>query len=750
MTRKTIVSLAIGSTLMIGSHALAAPVHGPFDAPLADEEKVLQMLRDSGRIPALATPEAEQTILSRYYREKAGAYNGHSGDLAFQESRVRAKILKKMTLNGTARLHDRIPTLLLKGIEKEEWTGAKRTDRILAILIDFPDYPKNSIKPDQTKMYYPDYRPDHYQDLLFSDKGYVGPKGETFISMHQFYEQQSGGSYSVAGQVAGWYTATQNAAYYGSNKNQNAVRELVREALNQVASDPSIDLSEFDQEDRYDLDGDGNRNEPDGVIDHLMIFHSSIGEEAGGGDLGEDAIWAHRWNLGKVYPLPGTAFAAYDYTIQPIDAAAGVCSHEYGHDLGLPDEYDTKYTGKGEPIATWSVMSSGSWAGVIGGTEPTGFSPWAKEFLQASLGGNWQHGSNVHLNDLSARGNVYMLDQANDKGRNDDVVRINLPAKAVPLNPPYAGQYQYHGGKGNNLDNRMSVQIDLTGRSQASLSFKTWYQIEQDYDYARVLVNGQPIAGNLTTSDDPNKVGFGIGITGSSGGWNDAEFDLSPWAGQHIELTLQYLSDGGVAENGFFVDDLTVSADGNLLVSDGAEGTSAFTLAGFTQNDGTEPKEHYYLAEWRNHAGVDKGLAHISVGDQMMRYEPGMLLWYVDGSQENNWVGVHPGEGFLGVVDADQRTLKWSDGAVASTRYQIHDATFSLGFQHPLVIKHSSGSLLRDLWLVPHRVFKDSKAYMGDDIPDAGRKLPDYGLKIQVTGQARNLTTGRIIVSKQG
>ncbi|MCZ8486632.1 immune inhibitor A [Vibrio lentus] len=34
----------------------------------------------------------------------------------------------------------------------------------------------------------------------------------------------------------------------------------------------------------------------------------------------------------------------------------------YGHDLG-PDEYDTQYTGKGEPVSYWSIMSSGSWAG---------------------------------------------------------------------------------------------------------------------------------------------------------------------------------------------------------------------------------------------------------------------------------------------------------------------------------------------------------------------------------------------------
>ena len=49
-------------------------------------------------------------------------------------------------------------------------------------------------------------------------------------------------------------------------------------------------------------------------------------------------------------------------------------AHEFGHDLGLPDEYyDTKYTGAGEPINSWSVMSGGSWAGKIAGTTPPSF-----------------------------------------------------------------------------------------------------------------------------------------------------------------------------------------------------------------------------------------------------------------------------------------------------------------------------------------------------------------------------------------
>lgn len=101
-----------------------------------------------------------------------------------------------------------------------------------------------------------------------------------------------------------------NAAYYGGNSpgtnNDMNARELVREALDQLARDPNINLADYDIEDRYDYNGNGNFREPDGVIDHLMIFHASVGEEAGGGVLGADAIWSHRFNLGRYHVLEGT------------------------------------------------------------------------------------------------------------------------------------------------------------------------------------------------------------------------------------------------------------------------------------------------------------------------------------------------------------------------------------------------------------------------------------------------------------
>ena len=46
------------------------------------------------------------------------------------------------------------------------------------------------------------------------------------------------------------------------------------------AADPGLPAT-FDQQDRYDADGDGNFNEPDGFIDHFQIVHAG-GDQAAG------------------------------------------------------------------------------------------------------------------------------------------------------------------------------------------------------------------------------------------------------------------------------------------------------------------------------------------------------------------------------------------------------------------------------------------------------------------------------------
>ena len=69
-------------------------------------------------------------------------------------------------------------------------------------------------------------------------------------------------------------------------------------------------FSQFDIWDRYDYNGNGNFDEPDGYIDTFQSVHAGEGEEAGGGALGAEAIWSHSWYA--YYKLKGIAGPAFN------------------------------------------------------------------------------------------------------------------------------------------------------------------------------------------------------------------------------------------------------------------------------------------------------------------------------------------------------------------------------------------------------------------------------------------------------
>lgn len=756
-----------------------APQGGaPIDLGIANDERLIEMLKKSGKIAKNATPAEAEKALQKYLQNKAAGASKEPGELHKHEKELNSTLNEKLAgtglVNGKGNKAGQTKGTTVEPVKEEAWNGGKRQDNVLVLLIEYPDYPASQIKPEDTDMYYDEYLKQHYTDMIFGENGYVGPNGEKLVSVKQYYEQQSGGSYTIDGQVAGWYKASQPAAYYGGNNasdNDSNARALVKEALYAAAADRSVDLNNYDQEDRYDLDGDGNYREPDGLIDHLMVVHSSVGEEAGGGQLGADAIWSHRWNLGGVTTLPqtktkvpywGGKLAAYDYTIEPADGAAGVFAHEYGHDLGLPDEYDTIYSGAGEAVAYWSIMSSGSWAGKVPGTEPTGFSPYAREFLHATMpGSNWLTGSTIHADDVKSTGVEVLLDQANSKGANNDAVKVDLPDKVNVINTPASGAWEFFGGKGDEADHQMVTQVDLTNASSAILEYDAWYDIESNWDYAMVQVStdgGTSWKSLSTANTNSDLVSDGYpaikenlpGYTGSSNGWIHESIDLSEYAGQSIQLQFRYMTDWGTSLNGFFVDNVKVTADGAELLNDGAEGESAFEFNGFEKHEGKTATKHYYLLEWRSHNGVDEGLKNIRRGASLMTYDSGLVVWYVDNGYDNNWTGVHPGDGYLGVVDADQTINRWSDGALGSTRYQIHDAAFNQGKTEGMFLDYSSilGITMKDNATQRTPIFDDSANYISPVLPDAGRNVPTYGLKFRVLGQSSDGTVGKVLISK--
>lgn len=752
---------------------LSQHVSGPFDAGMVNRDKLLASLIKQGIIKKTATPEQKEKQLSAYLSKRAKKAIELTADQQDQKE-VRADIQKEAGIDPSK----------AGALEKSKaqpdnvrgaWGGQVQTDQVLVLLIDFPDYANSEITPaDDPVLHYDTYTKQHYEDMVFGDGTYEGGNGERFISMKEYYEQQSGGSYTIAGAVSDWYTASQPAAYYGGNdaaENDVRPRELVQEALIHASQDPNIDLSKFDIEDIYDLDQDGDLREPDGIIDHLMVVHAGTGEEAGGGAVGADAIWSHSWNQQAPFIIPNTeglnttgywggSLASFDYTIQPEDGATGVFAHEYGHDLGLPDEYDTAYTagGVGAPTEYWTLMASGSWAGKINGTEPTGFSPYDKEYLQQKWPeSNWFKNVEYSLEDLKSGKVQVDLDQASVKGQNADAIKITLPDKITQVNTPASGQYEYFSGSGNDLDNSLSTTVDLSAAINAELKFNAWYDIEQDWDYGSVQVNDGSgwvaIQGNITTTDDPNHQNPGNGITGSSNGWTEATFDLSAYAGKQINVRINYWTDGAAVLPGLYLDDLEVRVDGNAVILDDAEtADSDFTQEGFTKTDGITISDHYYLIEWRNWTAADVALGRISRGASNLTLDPGMVVWYVDNKYGDNWVGDHPGDGFLGVVDAHQKAARWSDdGSLVATTYQIQDAAFSLNPTDEMFLDYSTffglepgtaGMALEAQPAVP--TFNDGNDYSNPELPYAGRNVAGYGLEVSVLDQAADMSKATI------
>jgi immune inhibitor A len=738
---------------------------GPFDIGIAHPDKLMDRLIADGVISASASEADKQKALTNYLKKRQAA-----AEKIVEEEPTIEEARKEMQQQAGLKLKAAKDPKNADG-----WNGEVVKDKVLVILMDFPDLPNSSITPDEGPvLYYENYPKEHYEQMIFGDF-YVGPNGEELISVKKFYEEQSGGSYTIEGQVAGWYTAENNADYYGGNDaggNDAHPRELTYEALMNAAMDPSINLAEFDQEDPYDLDSDGDFREPDGIIDHLMIVHAGIGEEAGGGKLGEDAIWSHSWSLPGPTPIPGTEglsevpywgedspLAGYAYIVQPEDGAAGVFVHEYGHDLGLPDEYDSIYSGLGAATGYWTVMASGSWAGEINGAEPTGFSPDNKLDLQARFpGSNWFDPVEVDIGELQGTSLEVVLDQASVKGKNHDAVKINLPEKVTTVTEPTDGDYLYFGGSGNEVDHTLVATVDLTDVDQATLEYDTWFNIEEDWDYSFVQISvdgGEtwiPLeTENMTHTGNPDiypdMIPHFPGYTGYSGETLHEVIDISDYTGQEVKIQFRYMTDWASNADGFYVDAVKVtSGDEVLFFESGEEEGHQFEFNGFEVSDGNAYTNHYYLVEWRSWAGTDSGLGNTTRGNgTTLSHDRGMVVWYVDDYYGDNWTGIHPGDGFIGVVDAHQETIYWSDDVLAASQYQIKDAAFSLSDTERNLLDYID--FYMDIPSLPAiATFDDSRDYSNPGAPDAGRNVPNYGLKIHVVDQAEDFSTGTIVL----
>ncbi|MCH7954102.1 MAG: immune inhibitor A, partial [Chloroflexi bacterium] len=151
------------------------------------------------------------------------------------------------------------------------------------------------------------------------------------------------------------------------------------------------------------------------------------------------------------------------------------------------------------------------------------------------------------------------------------------------------GQF-WQAARGDSIDATLTRELDLSRVQQATLTFRTWFDIERDFDFAYVMASRDggrtwsTLAGREAKIDDPLGIGFGPAYSGRSGGgdeavWVDERIDLSAYAGSRILLRFEYITDSGLNRPGWAIDDIAVPEIG--FFDDAEEDAGGWRRQGF-------------------------------------------------------------------------------------------------------------------------------------------------------------------------
>ena len=126
----------------------------------------------------------------------------------------------------------------------------------------------------------------------------------------------------------------------------------------------------------------------------------------------------------------------------------------------------------------------------------------------------------------------------------------------------HTGLSSWHTLNWNRANHWLVSQTPYLIQPDDTLKFWIWYAIETDWDYfyAQISTDGGydyfNLPNNMTTNANPNGTNLGNGITGISGDWVQAKFDLSAYAGQQVIFRLTYFTDFAVTWDGVYLDDI--------------------------------------------------------------------------------------------------------------------------------------------------------------------------------------------------
>ena len=563
---------------------------------------------------------------------------------------------------------------------------------------------------DNNTIWYDNATPALYDSLYFG----VGPKAGVIVhhpnlgtldfrgsTMANYYLEQSEGKFVPKGEVyPKWLKALHSEGWYGADSCDAAdhnvlAGSLVVEVVNGINADnPTFAWQTYD--------GDG-----DGIVDNFTVLHAGMGQEAGGGPQGDFSIWSHasaiNYPTGKLACTAGSTgcpdrnIYVREYSMDPENIDVGVISEEFGHAaFGLPDIYTTD--AQASP-SNWAIMEAGSWNGKLGGMTPAPFPLWFRYII------GWANP--VTLDYTTAATSVKVGQLSQRPNNTEQGIKINLPNTLVET-PNLAGTGKgWWSGKADLADFTLAHTFNLTGTTAPIFSFDSYWSFEAGYDYGyfEVSTNGGTSWTKLKDMDG-KMVSDGMGSFGLNDiGHANLRFDLTTYAGQTITLRLRDVSDVGVQWDGWWADNFKLADSATTLFTDDVENppngwtTNAWQIVPLSNS-----YPMYYLAEWRNLSGFDKGLStpYTTIYNNPDTNEwqvdrcpysvPGMLLWLRNASQDFDYTLYNsiydppswgPKHALL-VVDSHYWPLEWASHYASganvrlNSRCQPGNATFTV------------------------------------------------------------------------
>lgn len=373
--------------------------------------------------------------------------------------------------------------------QSPQYIGKKKG---IVLLVDFENVSMTGENPlsDYLKM---------FNQIGYSNDNHIG-------SVHDYFYDQSFGLFDLTFDVVGPIKLSKKYGYYGQNSDafgsDKYAASMIIEACNAV--DATVNFSD------YDWNGDG-------IVETVFVVYAGYGENA---SSDASTIWPHKSSLSGrasvgdgsgALTLDGVTIDVYACSSELAGAVGynkngiGTACHEFSHCLGLPDLYDTDYSGA-FGMNKWDVMDAGSYSGPNGrGEVPYGYSAFERAIAGWLELEKLENDSWYALQPLNDYAHAYIINNAANE--NEFFVLENHQSNKW---------FSYVGGQ-TNLHGMMITHVDYDEKAwksntvngsrshmresivPADNSYGTYYQSDKSYYLTEAEYKGDLYPGSKQT-----------------------------------------------------------------------------------------------------------------------------------------------------------------------------------------------------------------------------------------------------------